>query len=503
MTRLRPAAFFLLAALPGAAWAACNPVGTEDCCTKVVDEECTSADWPFPSGEIEFFQTSDGKVHFRLPALTGSRTYQGVKIETWIPIEPRITCPPDRRTPFTGDIRTYVTWKMTQNGEILAEGSGMEAISPDSVSGIVLCTFTVRSYAGVCDSQVDSYNGIANFDKDEALKAHLTINPENTLSLRTVLPRYSTNPAGRPILPCQFWIEEPLSEPLVVCFTGSRIRFEPGTVQTIYRTLPAGETELWFDISGQEWSDAMEDAPVVARKGSKVGEVLAEDKATVLWVEPISIQTKQDMPLFDDDVKAPNNSNRTLPNPPKTGIQSYRIPGTEGIGYVVQLSGLVHPAGFNQELFFARDYVDVWNSVELNDEPVPRDWLPPNEIGKERLPIGSQERGNDNPPVEFQHRNPSVSGGIIIDVDMPGWKNKDLVRLAVDEVLLSRINFVEYVLLWPDIGAQSRIRCSDDFPWHVKLTLKRMNSSTEPKKWNRPGHSDDNCAGPGFTSIPH
>lgn len=501
MTRLRPAALLLLAALPGAAWAACNPVGTEDCCTKVVDEECTSADWPFPSGEIEFFQTSDGKVHFRLPALTGSRTYQGVKIETWIPIEPRITCPPDRRTPFTGDIRTYVTWKMTQNGEILAEGSGMEAISPDSVSGIVLCTFTVRSYAGVCDSQVDSYNGIANFDKDESLKAHLKINPSNNSSFRTVLPRYATNPAGRPILPCQFWIEEPLSEPLVVCFTGSRIRFEPGTVQTIYRTLPAGETELWFDISGQEWSDAMEDAPVVARKGSKTGEVLAEDKATVLWVEPISIRTGQDDPLFDGDIVPGRRNTRELPRPPKLGMQFYSTSGCSGIGYIVELLGVVHPSDFNLQLFFSRDNIDEWYLAENKGISFDPEGLPASRSNIPRAPLTAPIRGNDDAPVGFQQGIPSETGGIIYDVDAPGWKSWFHTSLDVGTTVFLRYNFLQYVCVEPQIA--SRVRCSDDFPWHVKVTFRRVSSPplVVTEIWNRPGHVDDNSAGPGFTPM--
>ena len=503
MPRLRLPALLLLAALSGTARAACNPVGTEECCTRVVDEECVAVDWPRPRGEAEAFQTSDGRAHFRLSEWAGSKTYQGIKIETWLPVEPRVFCPPERRTPFTGDIQTYVSWKMTQNGTVLAQGSGSEAVSPNPVSGVVLCSFTVRSYAGVCDSDEQAFQAVANFEKDQTIRAHLRVNPSNISPYRNVVPRYSTKPAGRPMLPCKFWIDQPLSEDLVICFSGSRIRFEPGTRQTLAMTLPAGQTELTFDISGQEWSDSMDDAPIVARKGSMAGPILAEDAATVLWVEPVSIKTKQDEPLFDSDIAKGNASNRELPRPPKIGVGFCSTSGGAVIGYVVELTGFVHPETFDQQLFFARDNIDEWFGAESDDPAVQLPVLPQSNFNIPRKPLASSDRGNDNAPVEFQQGVPCLTEGIIYDVDTPGWLQSFCNSVNPGVVVFLRYNFLQYVFVEPDISTSSRMRCSDDFSWHVRVTFRRFFSfpSIWTEIWNRPGHSEDNSAGPGFTTM--
>jgi len=87
MTRLRPAALLLLAAVPGAAWAACNPVGTEDCCTKVETPECEEVDWPEADG-VDVSGTCSS-VAFELVGLTPGRYTKKTTVE-WIANDPSV-----------------------------------------------------------------------------------------------------------------------------------------------------------------------------------------------------------------------------------------------------------------------------------------------------------------------------------------------------------------------------------------------------------------------------
>ena len=47
------------------------------------------------------------------------------------------------------------------------------------------------------------------------------------------------------------------------------------------------------------------------------------------------------------------------------------------------------------------------------------------------------------------------------------------------------------------------LRCSDDFPWHVRLTARNggPDGSGNAEIHSRPGHASDNSAGSGFTNL--
>ena len=159
MTRLRPAALLLLAALPGAAWAACNPVGTEDCCTKVETPECEEVDWPEADG-IEISGTCTS-VAFELVGLTSGRYVKKTTVD-WIANDPSVECPTNqiRLEEFT--FEATVTWRITENGTVVKTGSGSFAESPDPVSGSIGCTFTLSSDAGICGENSEDYSASTN-----------------------------------------------------------------------------------------------------------------------------------------------------------------------------------------------------------------------------------------------------------------------------------------------------------------------------------------------------
>lgn len=159
MTRLRPAALLLLAALPGAAWAACNPVGTEDCCTKVETPECEEVDWPEADG-VNISGTCTA-VAFELVGLTSGRYVKKTTVE-WIANDPSVECPTNqiRLEEFT--FEANVTWRITENGVTVKTGGGTFAESPDPVSGSIGCTFTLSSDAGICGENTEDYSASTN-----------------------------------------------------------------------------------------------------------------------------------------------------------------------------------------------------------------------------------------------------------------------------------------------------------------------------------------------------
>jgi len=475
MIRLRPAALILLAALPGAAWAACNPVGTEDCCTKVVTEECTSADWPLP-GDIETSLTEDGRPRFILTGMPDSARYYGIRHETWIPVEPRITCPPDRETPIEGDIRTFVSWEMTTNDVVVATGFNTEAVVPDGISGLVRCDFEVHSFAGVCDEHSTGYTHSATVVRLEVTGG--------------IVPRHSTNPEEWPELECMVMTKGTEQSPVSVTLAGSKIRFEPGHVTS--KTISVSGSDV-FSISGQTQSETMWDASVNATAHTDFGDISTNAAVTVVWVQPITIRTTP------GESFSPNNQVQYRPHPDSLGARFYYMTDETNIatfiGYVVEIAGQVHPADFSGNLLFARDNTAMWQDVTCSGQSFPRYPLVSNTV--QRLPIA--QRGNDAPPRNCMSTN--VVNGFIFDYDAPGCYYDSLVLFPPGTQMFLRYNFVEYAI-WESSTAGFQ-RCSDDFPWHVRITTTNMlyGPITVTNIQNRPGHPDDNSAGPGHTKM--
>lgn len=477
MTRLRLPALILLAALRGAAWAACNPVGTEDCCTKVVTEECTSADWPLP-GDIETSLTEDGRPRFILTGMPDSARYYGIRHETWIPVEPRITCPPDRETPIEGDIRTFVSWEMTTNDVVVATGFNTEAVVPDGISGLVRCDFEVHSFAGVCDEHSTGYTRSATVVRLEVTGG--------------IVPRHSTNPEGWPELECYVTAKGSENTPVSVTLTGSKIRFEPGhlTTKTI---LVSGDSS--FKISGQDYSETMADASVIATVQTDFGSVSTNADVTVVWVEPIILRSDPAETISAENTAVVMPSPTTL----GTGIVSNTVVEGRYMSNVVEIRGLVHPVGFKQHIHFCRDVIDEYSvDFPTGGDPVVVQ-LSTNQ------PQGEVGDGTDHIFEVLCSTKPS-DAGFIYDIDTPGLPLGYTLNAHLQNgaMLYRWYNFLEYAYM--NLFG-SPVRVSDNFAWYSKTTVLvspgTNNQATTTARFD-PKRNDPNSnfAAPGRTDMP-
>lgn len=484
MTRLRPAALLLLAALPGAAWAACNPVGTEDCCTKVVTEECISADWPRPSGIVISMTASDDYCFF-LGGMPDGSQYHGIRHETWIPVEPRITCPPDRNDPFDKPIRTFVSWEMTTNEIVVATGNGKEAIVPEGVTGYVRCVYTIRSFADSCSEDVYACDNTAYIGEDPT--------PQLSLVTPEIIPRYSDDPPLRPTETCQLSLDSVYTVPITVQLTCTRVRFEDTQNQSLSHTFSPGETTFSFIVSGQVPSETMDDGYITATVQPELGGDSATKNVTVVWVEPISMRDSgvptpppENMFSYDYRPRCLGPANVTsYPNPEHYFLQT---------AHGVEFKGLVHPSNFEGSLYFTRDCVDCWFWMEdFVGSSYSIDGYPTNNI-----PRGKNDgtnSGNDDPDPSCQ--SPFVSPtGYIYDVDIPGTSFTYMTNLMhaaglTEATFYLERNFVQYVIY-------DDKRVSNDFRWNVKLTRDCFVSSAGTILVSLSGDDDDNSADEGW-----
>lgn len=464
MIRLRPAALILLAALPGAAWAACNPVGTEDCCTKVVTEECTSADWPLP-GDIETSLTEDGRPRFILTGMPDSARYYGIRHETWIPVEPRITCPPDRETPIEGDIRTFVSWEMMTNDVVVATGFNTEAVVPDGISGLVRCDFEVHSFAGVCDEHSAGYTRSATVVRLEVTGG--------------MVPRHSTNPEEWPELECYVTANGSENTPVSVTLTGSKIRFEPGHVPS--KTISVSGSDV-FSISGQTQSETMWDASVNATAHTDFGDISTNAYVTVYWVEPVIIRAST------NDTISPNCGCLKKPKSNKLGPnERIEVRGHDDVsGNVVEIKGIVHPSDYESTIYSQRDCIDEYVAVETNNVVA---------IQKNFLDQQRTEYGNDPIYFVFEDCNPQPDGAVY-NLDTPGCNWDSVHDQPLGAIVYIRYNFVQFFY-------SEGHRCSDDFYWFSRSTFLSGTPETPNAVLFYPldGGVGDNCVGVGSTSI--
>jgi len=475
MIRLRPAALLLLAALPGAAWAACNPVGTEDCCTKVVDEECTSADWPRPSG-IVISMTASGNYCFFLDGMPDRSQYHGIRHETWIPVEPRITCPPDRNDPFDKPIRTFVSWEMTTNEIVVAIGNGKEAIVPDGVTGYVRCVYTIRSFADSCSEDY------VMCEKRLFIGEYPT--PRLSLSSPKIIPRYSEDPSERPTETCLLSLDSAYMVPVSVQLSCSRVRFEDSQGQTLSHTFSPGETSFSFVISGQIPSENMDDGEIVATVQTDLGGNSITNTITVIWVELSLISSGH----FPADYEYENRPSADCLGP----TRYIPIPGFhDTIGNLVLICGVVHPRNYVGSLLFQRDTIGQYAVDIVNGNPREKD--------DNSDTIQRTNEGNDLIYFEHVDLEPEPNGRIF-DIDCPGKSFTEISNgLSSNEyhagdMFLARYNFVEFVN--SVFG-----RCSNDFYWYSRTSVVIDYSFHEDGIDFRFDASNDNEVGEGQTML--
>ena len=460
MTRLRPAALLLLAVLPGAAWAACNPTGSILCCTPHEELECDEIEWPRADG-VEGFQTDDGIVHFHLTGLPEGLTWTGTIVKTWEPVDDETECTTDPiRTPTSGSIQSIITWNIYQNGTVIASGTDIDAKTAEPVSGLVRCVFSVASFADACGYDSQSYELEQNFTQAQAPIIVLDVSGG-------VVPRYSTDPSGRPTLTCTVQALEGATFPLTVHLSGSRIRFEPATQMTRNTTLN-DTSPMSFDISGQEWSDVMNDGKIYARASSELGEVEAVADVTVVWVEPIILRNNPKETISPDNA----STNKPSPTTLGTGVISTPTFNSRTMGNIVEIRGQVHPSNLGLPVRFSRDIVD-----ELSvDCPVSGHSVTNNTLTKNpRGPVGC---GTDNVPASYCSSIPS-NAGYVYDIDTPGLPLGWILsqHLLQGAILYRRYNFIEYAYM--NLSG-TNVRVSDDFPWYSKTTVRVIPNPQDP-----------------------
>lgn len=483
MTRLRLPALLLLAALPGAVWAACNPIGTEDCCTKVVDEVCDEVQWPKPE-TITPVKLQNGGARFDLVGLPTDCRFRGYRLETWAARDSETTCPDDRQVPFYDTVQSVVTWKISKNGTTLSSGIGMSATCLEAVNGDVKCEFTVRSYAGVCLDHTDVFETTVCFDEHPS--------PHLTLESPTVIPRHSTNPSERPTESCSLSIDRVCAVPVPVDLICTRVRFEKTQEHSLTLVFPPGVTTLFFVISGEDYSEMMNDGKITATVHADFGGDSVTNDVTVVWVEPLDIQTKQNDPLAQD------NDAPWKPHPPLLGLHTVVIQSgfttfTTNVSYVVQIRGKVHPSDFSEYAFFTRDCVDSW-SFDL--EPSGECQTNQNYQAEPRGTPLSQ----DDPSPEFSSFSTS-DNGYVYDCDTPGIPWPHIFSKPSGTKFYRGFNFIENVYVFVN---GKEVRASNDLLWHVRLALQSQAIPQENggRKWSIRKLADyGNEAGAGHVNV--
>ena len=303
-----------------------------------------------------------------------------------------------------------------------------------------------------------------------------------TNAFKALLPRHSTNPPGRPTIPCRLRVTGWTEHAPTFHISGPKLKFGPNAQDSITATL-SGTNVYNFVISGETASETMNDALIYVRRDGPTGPICATGAVTVVWVDPITMRNGQ------GDTFSTDNISSQKPVPPLLGSQKYTmVDGNLGVGNIVEIRGLVHPLNFSESLLFARDCIYEWLaadgagytlSISINKRNCPR-------------VLGT---GNDTPPLVCQSSRASASG-FIYDYDNPGMPFFHATNQIPGLVLYQRMNFLQYATC-------KGIRCSDDFAWYSRLTFKNGNDdgSGVPDIWSRDFHDPDNSSGPGFTRI--
>ena len=305
-----------------------------------------------------------------------------------------------------------------------------------------------------------------------------------------IVVRYSTNPAGRPTIPCRARVQGLGSGSINVVLKnkagGGDLRFPGATDTTKTLSLPSSGAWVAFNISGQVKSTAMKDAIIEARLNAADGPICAEEDLTVLWVDNYALRDGQ-----DDSFSADNDS-QIKPDPALLGSQSlvgdYITPAT--MARVVEIGADVNPSSFDDYIEFKRDNIaDFLAYQELPQAPI----IVPN---KTHLNIPRNPNGGNDPMSSGNFDGLASSAGRIYDFDSPGHESTTLPNLPAGIIMYYRYNFLEYT-------TYNGVRCSDDFAWFARVSTRKTTppGSAAYDFYTRPDHLDDNSAGSGPTSM--
>ena len=203
----------------------------------------------------------------------------------------------------------------------------------------------------------------------------------------------------------------------------------------------------------------------------------------------------QDDPFSADNGREAFPSNATYLGKQITPSQDVFANGTNeltasGIGNVVELIGTVHPSDFCHEIIFSRDSIDEYAAVFSSSGSLIQAIA--SIQGQSR---GSEPPGNDPTYAEFQDRDPRPNGRIF-DIDTPGFPLVYAAFCPIGSFLVQRINFLQYAVF-------SSRRCSNDFAWHSKTTIRceEVAGVRFFDFYTRPSRQDDNSCGPGHSTT--
>ena len=223
----------------------------------------------------------------------------------------------------------------------------------------------------------------------------------------------------------------------------------------------------------------------MARTGHAGGPVCASNALTVVWVDGMEIRSTPDAPFSAD------NESETKPIPPLLGARMYHMsddPDSVFFGYVAEIRGTVHPSDYSGAVDAARDVAGSWVAGEDASGDL---FFVDSDPSRPRVP----PPGNDAPPAACQSQVPSPAG-FVYDCDSPGTFHAELARQPPGSILYFRKNFLQYATV-------NGLRCSDDFAWYARLTLRNGNSDGTgfAGVFSRPGSESDNSAGSGYTML--
>lgn len=305
-----------------------------------------------------------------------------------------------------------------------------------------------------------------------------------------IVCRYSTDPAGRPTIPCRARITGSTKDVKVVLVNkvgGGDVRFpaEADTTKTL--SLPATEAWVGFEISGQVESTAMNDAIIEARLDKADGPLCATQDLTVLWVKNFRIN------------QSPNPYTPTVKVTDANSAKQHYV------------------AEFGNDNLAAYFFIGLANGItaEFVFDVFPVDLKLPVRHERKKLNARTWYNGllDDTTAGNFDNEEPDTSdvgfrddtpGGVvgknqIYDIDGPGFVPIGCERAGT--IVRRRVNFKQFATFHLTDDNNNRIRCSDDSPWFFRVAMKVQQA--DPPTWIKDptAPAEDNKIGGGTTLL--
>jgi len=280
---------------------------------------------------------------------------------------------------------------------------------------------------------------------------------------------------------------------------GGEVRFPEPADTTTTLSLPADESWVPFEVSGQVASPSMGDAAIELRRDSASGQLLGERALTVLWVD-LKGYTAGSVSL------APVYQFWGLLSVRDRGVHLLSYGG--GVGWakgMIEIQGEVWPPDFDVGSIPVNPEDNPFgpggtgNRVTVDKGFVMERLLVRRRIygdGIERVGDSADNQQDDSliqdPAERFMDVWPSRESGKLLIADVDGPASGQLDGCAD---VRQRANFTEWVTFTYTVGGQrATVRCSDEAKWATRLRIAD-NGAGEPVRWETPGDSPNDGAG--------